>query len=143
MRQIRPRAVIVLLIKPVVLRASPSRFIHFDPGPFRFVQTEQGKLGIRLVTPLHSLCIWIHISTECRIPICGTFFVNQRHASSIEKRIRRLDEKICSGFSEDGCPILTGICQPRMGACIERRCVTIVDTPVPLPLDSAPIPDGR
>ena len=85
-------------------------------------------------------CVRINFSTECGIPTCGTFFVNRRRAPYIERRIRLLDHRICSTYREDGCQLLAGICPPRTGACIENRCVTIVDTPVPLPLESAPSP---
>ena len=87
-------------------------------------------------------CVQINTGTGCA-GTCGAY-VHRRLAPHIEKRIRHLDHQICSGFIEDGCPYLTPLCLPTVGACFENRCVGLVwQVPIPLPVASAPTGDGR
>ncbi len=67
-------------------------------------------------------CVGINARTEC-VGSCGVY-VNRRRAHRVERRIDRLDRKICGDFEEDGCTFermfcLAVVLQP---VCVDNQC---------------------
>ncbi len=86
-------------------------------------------------------CVHIGTSTQCG-GSCGAF-INERFEEKVGRRIERLDEKICDGFREDGCPFATPACQAVRGVCVEGRCAGVPLLPGPRPWPILPeFPQG-
>ena len=65
-------------------------------------------------------CAWVSTSTECQ-GSCGAF-VRRNFRKRFDRRIRRLDRRVCTGYQQDGCPYATPGCIGEQGICINRRC---------------------
>ncbi len=74
-------------------------------------------------------CTQIGTSTGCG-GTCGAY-VNEKFFDPLSKKIRWLDERVCSTYQEDGCPFATPACLPTRAACIENRCVGVPLQPGP------------
>ncbi len=80
---------------------------------------------------MDSDCVRIDDSTRCG-GTCGAF-VNGSRARRASRLIDRIDTKICSDYTANGCPLAIPGCLVQVPACIDHRCVGI-GAPPPLPL---------
>lgn len=76
-------------------------------------------------------CVEVDNSTGCQ-GACGAY-VNRRWAPRVQNFIDQVDERLCTGYQEDGCPYATPRCVVTAGACVDNRC-TSVPVPAPAPI---------
>jgi hypothetical protein len=78
----------------------------------------------------HQDCARINTSTEC-MGTCGAW-VNRRYQHRVERIIRRLDQRICSTYREDGCPVAMPLCLFDRGLCVDGQCRGVPVLPIPI-----------
>ena len=82
----------------------------------------------------HRECALANTSTECQ-GTCGAW-VNRRYRHRVGKIVRRLDERICSTYLEDGCPRAIPLCMFQRGLCVDGHCRGVPVLPIPLDPDA-------
>jgi hypothetical protein len=95
------------------------------------VTYEIGQLVKRAsVCEEHAECVKVNTSTECR-GTCGEW-VNEKYQYRVERRIWRLDRRICGDYREDGCPYATPLCMYERGLCVDGHCRGVSVLPKPI-----------
>jgi hypothetical protein len=115
------------------------------PAGYECVPAPDPMCGERLAYVAETVARWVQRATRCRqdsdcvrldtstgcLRTCGVF-VNARAIPRLERRLDRLDVRICDDYLADGCPPVAPLCLPTHGECVERRCVTVPEFPIPL-----------
>lgn len=73
-------------------------------------------------------CVQVSTSSACR-PTCGAW-VSQRYAPRLRRLIAYLDQRYCSSFQDDGCPLDAVECGAERGACVDGLCTGVPTAPL-------------
>jgi hypothetical protein len=65
-------------------------------------------------------CVRVDTSTQCQ-GSCGAW-VNGLYEVPVKRIINRVDERICEGYQEAGCPYATPACLAQHGVCRRGHC---------------------